>query len=281
MSSLIIVSTASSSNARIATTARHNTLNWIMNPDTSYASVATEKCKPAPSNTAATATKFPDISSPMILRALFLTTLFICLSIPVCATEPVMIGKFSSADISDWNQKSFKGKTSYTLVKDNGRTILKAHSNKAASGYIKKISVDPKRFPLLRWSWKVAGVNPKEDITQKSGDDFVARVYVVFPRTFFWRMRAINYVWSSRMPKESVEPSPYTGNVKIVAVESGPGKAGEWISEERNIYEDYRRLFGEEPPEIGAIAVMTDTDNTQTDAVAWYGDITLYSTPSP
>jgi hypothetical protein len=199
----------------------------------------------------------------------------------VLATEPIQLGKFSSSDISDWNQKSFKGKTDYTLVKDNDKTVLKAHSVKSASGYIRKVAVSPKRFPLLRWSWKVRDINPKEDVSMKSGDDFVARVYVVFPRTFFWRMRAINYVWSSKMPKDSAEPSPYTGNVMIVAIESGNSKVGEWITEERNIYEDYRKLFGEEPPEIGAIAVMTDTDDTQTEAFAWYGDITLSPKPSP
>lgn len=75
----------------------------------------------------------------------------------------------------------------------------------------------------------MAGVNPKEDTSRKSGDDFVARVYVLFPRTFFWRLRAINYVWSSRIPVDAAEPGPYTDNVRIVAVESGPAKVGEWV----------------------------------------------------
>jgi hypothetical protein len=61
----------------------------------------------------------------------------------------------------------------------------------------------------------------------------------------------------------------------MVAVESGPEKVGQWISEERDILADYRRLFGGEPAEIGAIAIMTDTDNTGSEATAWYGEITL------
>jgi hypothetical protein len=61
----------------------------------------------------------------------------------------------------------------------------------------------------------------------------------------------------------------------VVAVESGPGKVGTWVAEQRNIYEDYKRAFGEEPPRIGAVAVMTDTDDTGDDVTAWYGDITL------
>lgn len=215
----------------------------------------------------------------MIIRTLFIILPLLCAVMSAHAAEPIPIGAFSAHDISGWEQKSFKGKTSYSLVKDSDRTVLKAHSVKSASGYIRKISVDPKRFPLLKWSWKVAAVNTKEDIARKDGDDFAARVYVVFPRTFFWRMRAINYVWSSKMPKGTAEPSPYTGNVRIVAVESGAGKVGEWVTEERNIYEDYVKLFGEAPPEVGGIAVMTDTDDTQTEAVAWYGDIILSPAP--
>ena len=61
----------------------------------------------------------------------------------------------------------------------------------------------------------------------------------------------------------------------MVAVESGPDRVEQWISEERDILADYRRLFGEEPREIGAIAIMTDTDNTGAEATAWYGDIVI------
>jgi hypothetical protein len=67
----------------------------------------------------------------------------------------------------------------------------------------------------------------------------------------------------------------------LVAVESGNGNAGKWVNEERNIYEDYRKFFGEEPPLLGAVALMTDTDNTGEEAVAWYGDITLVSQEAP
>ncbi|GAM11706.1 hypothetical protein OR1_04022 [Geobacter sp. OR-1] len=86
-------------------------------------------------------------------------------------------------------------------------------------------------------------------------------------------MRAITYVWASRMPKESIHPSPYTSNAMIVAVESGNEKVGQWVREERNIMDDYRKIFGEDPPEIGAIALMSDTDDTKEEVTAYYGDI--------
>jgi hypothetical protein len=185
----------------------------------------------------------------------------------------ITVGNFSNSDLSGWSDQPFKGKTVYTL--EDG--AYKAHAVKAASGKIKKLSVDTRKYPTLTWRWKIDHTLKKEDIKLKTGDDFAARVYVVFPRTFFWRMRAINYVWSAKMPKGSEARSPYTKNVVIVAVESGDEKAGSWVSEERNVYEDYKRIFGEEPPLLGGVAIMTDTDDTQDEATAWYGDITLHA----
>ncbi len=205
---------------------------------------------------------------------LMIALLFSLMSFP-CSAAEMAVGKFSAEDLSGWTDKPFKGKTTYELVKNDGKSVLKAHSFKSASGLIKKLSVDCKKFPVLRWSWKIDHTLKKEDIKTKKGDDFAARVYVVFPRTFFWRMRAINYVWAAKMPKNSFAPSPYTSNSIIVAVESGDEKVGTWVSEERNIYEDYKKMFGEEPPQLGGVAIMTDTDNTQDEATAYYGDIFL------
>jgi hypothetical protein len=98
-------------------------------------------------------------------------------------------------------------------------------------------------------------------------------VYVVFPSVLFWRTRAVNYIWANRLPRGAFLPNVYTGNAVMVAVESGDANAGRWIDEERDLVEDYRRAFGEDPPKIGAVAIMTDTDNTGEEAVAWYGAI--------
>lgn len=193
------------------------------------------------------------------------------------SAEEVLVGKFSAADLSGWEDQPFKGKTSYSLVTDNGKMVLKAYSFHAASGLIKKLKLNVREYQTLRWSWKIDHTLKKEDVKTKRGDDFAARVYAVFPRTFFWRTRAICYVWASKLPKDAHVPSPHTSNSIDVAVESGNDKVGSWVTEERNIYEDYRRFFGEEPPALGAVALMTDTDDSQDEATAFYGDIALVS----
>lgn len=198
-----------------------------------------------------------------------------------CQAAELTIGNFSAGDLTGWSDKTFSGKTEYSTVTDGEKKVLKAHSRNAASGLVKKIVLDLKQYPLLRWSWKVEHTLKHEDVTKKTGDDFAARVYVIFPRTFFWRMRTISYVWAHKMPKGSSTPSPYTSNAIIVAVESGDEKAGQWISEERNVFDDYRKIFGEDPPPIGGIAIMTDTDDTKDEVNAWYGDISVAGPSSP
>lgn len=187
------------------------------------------------------------------------------------------VSRFAIEGLAGWESKYFEGVTDYSLVKENGRTVLKAHSKMSASGLIKKVKLDPNRFHYLRWSWKVAGIIRNGDERTKAGDDYAARVYVVFPGRFFWQTKAINYIWANRLPKGESIANAYTSNARMVAVESGPEKTGQWINEERDILADYRRLFKEEPREIGAIAIMTDTDNTGEEAIAWYGEISISS----
>ena len=213
-------------------------------------------------------------SASVLALALFLLA-------PPGFCEDLLLGNFRAGDLAGWNPKVFKGKTSYSLVIDGQMRVLKVHSRVAASGLYKEVTLEPRKFPVLRWSWKIGGTIPNGNERTKEGDDYAARVYLVFPRTLFWKTKAINYIWANTLPKGEALPNAYTANAMMVAVESGDENAGTWVTEERNVYEDYRRLFGEEPPEIGAVALMTDTDNTGEEATAYYGNITLGGPSSP
>jgi hypothetical protein len=189
------------------------------------------------------------------------------------AAGPLLIDDFANGLSAGWEKKIFKGETVYEPIAEEGRPAVKAESRSSASAMIYRISIDPKTHPRLSWSWKIGRTIGKGDERTKAGDDYAARVYVVFPSTLFWRTRAVNYIWANRLPRGAFLPNAYTGNAVMVAVESGDGSAGRWIDEERNLVEDYRRAFGEDHPKIGAVAIMTDTDNTGEQAVAWYGAI--------
>lgn len=206
---------------------------------------------------------------------LFSALLACLLFVGIVSAAEIKVSKFSDSDLTGWEEKSFKGKTVYTFVKNDEHTVLQAKSSNNASGLFKKVQVPVGTLPVIRWSWKVQHTLDREDATKKFGDDFAARVYVVFPRGIFQSLRAINYVWSAYLPIGTFLQSPFTANAVYCVVESGNSRVGTWVTESRNYLEDYRRAFHEEPPQLGAVAVMTDTDNTHSEVTAWYGDIFL------
>ncbi|MFY9269793.1 MAG: DUF3047 domain-containing protein [Candidatus Manganitrophaceae bacterium] len=187
--------------------------------------------------------------------------------------------------------------TEYRLIFDAERPVIEAISRQSASGLYRPLDLDPTRYSLLSWCWKVNRTISKGDEREKRGDDYAARVYVTFrydfnraslwERTKFGLMKrvygdypprgAINYIWANRLPKGEAIPNAYTDRVWMVAVESGDRRVGEWVCEERNLVSDYRRFFDEDPPPLSGVAVMTDTDNTGEEATAFYADVTLKS----
>ena len=165
------------------------------------------------------------------------------------------------------------------MTKKDDRWCIKAESNDSASGLYYEIDYDPGEYPIITWSWKIDHIISKGNAKTKQGDDYAARVYVVFHSFLFWKTRAINYIWANKLPRGEFIPNSYTSNSIMIAVQSGPENAGRWILERRNVVEDYKAAFGEDPPKIEAIAIMTDTDNTGEKAEAWYGPIRILSLP--
>lgn len=217
------------------------------------------------------------------------------------ASELLEVGKFSAAKegaaLPDgWKPLTFKKiekHTTYSVVKDGETLVIKAVSEASASGLTKEITINLKEYPIVQWRWKVANILKNGDVTKKEGDDYPARLYITFEYdpgkvSFFKRAQyetarlvygqyppigAINYIWESKAPKGTVVPNPYAEQVKMIVVESGSTYLNQWITEERNIYEDYKQAFGQEPPLVSGVAIMTDTDNTRESATAYYGDI--------
>jgi hypothetical protein len=186
--------------------------------------------------------------------------------------------------------------TRYTLVRDpDGATVLRAQADASASGLAHPLDGAADARPLLRWRWKVERPVARSDVTRRDGDDFAARVYVTFryaperlplaERVKFETLRllygeypphaGLTYIWDANAPVGTLVPNPYTARARMIVVENGTARLNRWLEYERDIVADYRRAFGEAPPPLAGIAIMTDTDNTGESAVAYYGDITL------
>ncbi|MDA8137533.1 MAG: DUF3047 domain-containing protein [Desulfobacteraceae bacterium] len=242
-------------------------------------------------------------------RFMVFIIVFFCvqfLSIPnhrLCADE-LLIGDFSKQDVTKglppkWQPLLFpkiERHTEYSLINDPSvGTVIRAVSENAASGLIYRQRIDPDRFAILQWQWKVDHVLKKGDLRSKQGDDYAARIYVAFAfepdkATWWQQLRhksasllagqelpgtALNYIWANQAPIGTIAPNAYAEETMMIAVQSGPERCGQWLTEKRNLVEDYRQAFKRAPPEIIGIALMTDTDNTGEAAVAYYGDIVL------
>ena len=160
--------------------------------------------------------------------------------------------------------------------------IIKAESLGARSSLFKEIKEKEKDYPVLSWKWKVSNVVRSAIETRKDRHDAAARVIVVFGREksfkLFGREPAglkIEYIWGSHLPTGYLFDHPGEKGCKIYVLESGEGRAGQWVPEIRNIQKDFKTAFLTEPPGVLAIGIETDTDHSNERVTAYYTDPTL------
>ncbi|ORU91592.1 MAG: hypothetical protein A6F70_00510 [Cycloclasticus sp. symbiont of Bathymodiolus heckerae] len=195
-------------------------------------------------------------------------------------SEKIIVGGFSGNNLHGWQEKEFEGKTSYTLIQEDELIVLKASSSNSASGLFKEMDIDLNNTPVIHWSWKVKNTLNSKNERVKSGDDFAARIYVVFSDgPFFWQTKTLNYVWANQAKAEEHWPNPFTSNAQMLAIKSGDETTGVWHTESRNVLEDIQKTFGKNITQIEAIAIMTDTDQTGAATEAWFGDIWFSAKP--
>ena len=164
----------------------------------------------------------------------------------------------------------------FTIVEDGGRRVLHAKSANDSSTISKEIKgkVSLKDTPVLVWSWKVVALPQGGDSRRKETDDQAAQVYVTWPRfPEAVRSRIIGYIWDTTAPGGLTIKSQKTGTVTYIVVRSGSADLGKWMTEQRNVREDYRQIFGEEPEDPAVISVAIDSDDVKGTAEAFVGPI--------
>jgi len=189
-----------------------------------------------------------------------------------------------------------KPRTRYQLERRDGTVALQALADQSASGKVRRIRIDPSSHSTVEWRWRVNALIPGADKRRASGEDSPARLILSFhgdptkldfeTRTQLRFAKALSgrampyatlmYVWSNTHPVGTVLENPHISRVKMIVVESGAAGLGQWRSYRRNVLADYRQAFGEEPWDLVAVGMMTDTDNTGQSAHSYYGDVTFH-----
>jgi Protein of unknown function (DUF3047) len=211
---------------------------------------------------------------PIILFG-FISLGFILFAAP---SSKILLGDFVPGWEKNWETKLlYKRSNQFRVVTEDRNKVLRVDSSRSASGMFREIKQKPIVPGRISWRWKVKSSlesNTKE--RTKSGDDYAARLFLLFePRIFRWRIPTVCYVWAGREKAGSIFKSAYSNNVCMIVLESGNQKAGTWIQEQREYIEDYKTCFERSPEELSAAAIMVDTDDTGTQATAWFDDLIL------
>jgi len=213
--------------------------------------------------------------------------------------QPVIFREeFNSLD--SWEPLKFskiENMCTYTLdLQTDEECYVRAFSSNSASGMIWKGEFDVYEHPMIRWRWKVSNVYIKGNALQKAGDDYPMRIYVMFKydtkdphvkKKFKYGLAkflhgeyppyaSLNYIWANREHQQRYIPNPFAKEVMMIPLRSGSELAGQWLEEERNILEDYRQAFGEDPPAKASLAFMNDSDNTGESSESWIDWIEIY-----
>ena len=224
---------------------------------------------------------------------------------PSAAVAPVQAEKSWNASAqATWQEVQLPGKTPTVYRLDRHapggaqgqRVALKADAQSSASMLRAPVHIEPEALGRIDFSWLVPKLIANADMAQRDSDDSPVRLILAFEgdRSKFSAKDAmvnelarlltgeempyatLMYVWCNQRPVGSVIHSPRTDRIRKIVVESGVQGLQQWHNYERDIRADYVRAFGEAPGALVAIGLMSDSDNTHSNAVAWYGPIALH-----
>jgi hypothetical protein len=193
----------------------------------------------------------------------------------------------------------FKNLTEYKFVDDQGAVVLNAKADNAASGLVQDVKLDIKTAPMIQFRWKISKLVEGADNAVASKEDSPVRVSLGFEgdrskltssektksslaKTATGReipYAQLVYVWANQYPVGTVIPNPHTKRVQFFVAMSGNADVGKWVTIKRNVVEDFKKAFGEDPGPLFEVGVLTDTDNTGAAVEAWYGDIQFLPAP--
>lgn len=211
------------------------------------------------------------------MKLKFAAALFLATGMACMAAEKILFAENFSGGISNrWeNVAFFKKHTDYAVMKDGAKFFLHATADNSCSGLTAKLDLSPPENLRLRWRWRIVGVNPNGSERDLKKFDHAGRVFVAFD-TFLGPPRSLNYLWANTEKIGTVLEHPKSGRAQIFVLESGNSKAGQWVSEERDVAADWKRVFPGKPiPKIVGIGVMTDSDSLGGTLTSDYADIVL------
>ncbi len=184
----------------------------------------------------------------------------------------------------------------YTILEGG---ILQLESHASASAIVHKDQFNVYEYPWMQWKWKAETVYKKGDATKKRGDDYALRIYITFeydPKRAGLGKRikynaakilygnypphsSLNYIWANKEHATDLITSAYAEESQMIAVQQGTALLNTWQVNTVNLLDDYRRAFGEDPPQMAGIFIMNDADATKESSVSFIDYVKVYGQP--
>lgn len=193
--------------------------------------------------------------------------------------EPTVLVDFTTVRETvppGWELIVKTGEARLQLVQDNGKQALQMRSEQASFALQKKVEIALQKSSVLVWQWKVTKVPRGGDFRRSATDDQAAQLIIAFSSSHF-----LSYIWDSTAPKGLVAAAPAPPFRKIFAVvmQSGPQGLDNWITERRNLLDDYKQAFGEEAKSIEGVRIQINSQHTKSHAEAYWHSIALMAQP--
>ncbi len=189
----------------------------------------------------------------------------------------IKVFEFSETELSELEIRKVRGadnKTIYTVGSNENGNFLKAVADNAASGLGKEVKIDLNKTPFINITWKIEKDLQGIIENSKKGHDFAARVFAV-KKTGATPLsnRAINYVFSSNSVVGQSWRSPYTKKSIDNVLATTKDNLNVWITVKANVKEDFKKFHDLDVNELDGLAIMSDTDNSKMEAIAYYQNI--------
>jgi hypothetical protein len=184
---------------------------------------------------------------------------------------------FQSADSLSkrWKDVKFSGHTEYNVVTEGTNRVLKAVAKSSATGIATELNLPAKGQYKLQFRWKIDRTPKGASETDIKKFDHAARVFVAF-KAGIGPAKTLNYAWSSSAQVGQAFHHPSSGRSRFIVLESGDAKAGQWVTETRDLVADWKQLFGDATlPELAGLGLITDSDGVGVEITAYYDDIRI------
>jgi len=178
--------------------------------------------------------------------------------------------------VKEWRRIQVWGETDWDLVTVDGDIAIRPIVEESSSALVRWIEFDTRDCPVAEWTWRVDALPDGADLSSREAEDVAASVMFVFgdPGTMLNpdRVPTLRYVWAAEdAPGDAVVDSPYfPGVLRSMIVRRGGAGAG-WVTERRNLRDDYRAAFGDAPSEnVRVFALFSDNDHLGRPVTAYY-----------